>query len=137
MWYSEFRQNTMTNSDGISLRESFSAPDSEQGACAAYGGPWVRWSVIRGNHLAGISKAAWNESTATNSRPYCAGVSLFNQFPDDAVARDSPILNQSGATSGFEMSFAIGSQHLGVPGPNGPNQNTSLIQTLLYRSSTL
>ena len=45
VWYSEFRQNSMVRSDGISLRDSHMAPSGEGGACAAFGGPWIRWSV--------------------------------------------------------------------------------------------
>ena len=54
------------------------------------------------------------------------------------MASQSPIINQNGvqATSGFEMCFAMGSQHLwylgtfgafGTFGAGGPNQNTSQI----------
>ena len=37
-------------------------------------------------------------------------------------------INQNGATSGFEMCFAIGSQHGAPIGAGGPNQNTFLLQ---------
>ena len=48
------------------------------GACAAYGGPWVRWSVIRANALSGISQASLNESAKTGAPPACAAVSIFS-----------------------------------------------------------
>ena len=58
VWFSEFRDNALTRSDGISLRDSYMSKNGEGGACAAYGGPWVRWSVIRGNSMSGISQAS-------------------------------------------------------------------------------
>ena len=54
------------------------APSGEGGACAAYGGPWVRWSVIRSNSLSGISQASLNESAKTEQPPVCAAVSIFS-----------------------------------------------------------
>jgi hypothetical protein len=54
------------------------APSGEGGACAAYGGPWVRWSVIRANSLSGISQASLNESAKTEQAPVCAAVSIFS-----------------------------------------------------------
>ena len=68
----------MSRSDGISIRDSYSSPTAEDGACAAYGGPWVRWSVIRNNSMGGISQASLNQSAKTGQPPSCAGVSLFN-----------------------------------------------------------
>ena len=75
VWFSEFRGNSMARSDGISIRDSFMSKTGEGGACAAYGGPWVRWSAIRGNTMGGISQAALNQSAES---PACAAVSLFN-----------------------------------------------------------
>lgn len=81
VWFSEFRQNVMTRSDGISIRDSYMSKTGENGACATYGGPWVRWSVIRSNTLSGISQASLNESEKTHSAPSCAAVSLFHSGP--------------------------------------------------------
>ena len=69
---------------GISLRDSYMAPSGEGGACAAYGGPWIRWSVIRANSMSGISQASLNESAKTGQPPSCAAVSIFSsgyQYP--------------------------------------------------------
>ena len=78
VWFTEFRQNSMTRSDGISLRDSYMAPTGEGGACSAYGGPWVRWSVIRANSMSGISQASINSSARNGQPPDCAAVSIFS-----------------------------------------------------------
>ena len=68
----------MARSDGISIRDSYMSKTGENGACAAYGGPWVRWSDIRNNTMSGISQASLNESAKTRTAPSCASVSLFH-----------------------------------------------------------
>ena len=89
VWYSEFRQNVMTRSDGISLRDSYLSKGGEGGACAAFGGPWVRWSVIRANIMSGISQASLNESLKNKVQPACAAVSIFaTGYPEGQGSSD-------------------------------------------------
>ena len=53
--------------------------------CGDYGGPWIRWSVIRGNSLSGISLAAIN-TTAPGETPHCAQVNVVNTQTDPSLA---------------------------------------------------
>ena len=53
--------------------------------CGDYGGPWIRWSVIRGNSLTGISLAAIN-TTAPGETPHCAQVNVVNTQTDPSLA---------------------------------------------------
>ena len=58
----------MNDSDGISLADSLNAREYQ---CAAYGGPWVAWSVIRDNSMGGISLAARNGSATAGHGASC------------------------------------------------------------------
>jgi hypothetical protein len=90
----------MARSDGISLRDSHMAPTGEAGACAAFGGPWIRWSVIRKNALSGLSQASLSATAETGEPPVCAAVSIFSsgyvyppkggsESPSDVVAEQN------------------------------------------------
>jgi hypothetical protein len=72
-WFTEFRGNVMVRSDGISLRDSYNTGERE---CAKFGGPWVRWAVIRGNDISGISKASFN-ATMPGNKPNCGAITVF------------------------------------------------------------
>ena len=75
MFFTEFRANTMDSSDGISLADGFEHSSNAEWQCRGYRGPWVAWSTIRNNTLAGISDAARNISAG--SAPMCAAVTVF------------------------------------------------------------
>ena len=93
-------------------------PSGEDGACAAYGGPWIRWSVIRANQMSGTSQAALHDSAKTGGPPACAAVSIFSsgyvyppkggsESPCDVVAEQNVF---SCPTSGLQNSSGY---HLG------------------------
>ena len=76
LFFTEFRGNRMNDSDGISLADSL---NSHESPCAAYGGPWIAWSVVRDNSMGGISLAARNGSATAGhgALPCCAAVTVF------------------------------------------------------------
>ena len=76
MWFTEYRGNSMQASDGVGIRDSYSVAEPQ---CAAYGGPWVAWSVVRANAFGGISLASKNISAMAGggARPRCAAVQVF------------------------------------------------------------
>lgn len=81
----------MENSDGIGLSDG-SGPSNEW-QCAAYVGPWIRWSVVRSNTLTGVSDAARNVSASTGKLPTCASVNLYSNkaYPSTAIVAEQNV----------------------------------------------
>ena len=93
VFFTEFFRNTMENSDGIGLSDG-SGPTKEW-QCAAYVGPWIRWTVVRSNTIAGISDAARNVSAATGKLPACGAVTLMSNgdYPSTAVVAEQNVFH--------------------------------------------
>ena len=64
--------NQLVDSDGIHISDN--SGENTQPECQAYFGPFVRWTVVRRNMMAGLSLASKN-ATLPGQRPQCAGVS--------------------------------------------------------------
>jgi len=106
MLFTEFRGNTMIDSDGISLRAA--NEDSGEAQCAAFVGPWVRYAVIRANSVGGISEAAKFASHGTTLHPACAGIRAVSSglASTDVVAEQNSFSCPPGgnaSTSGYSL----------------------------------
>ena len=93
MWYTEYRGNKMEASDGVGIRDSYNVKEFQ---CAAYGGPWVAWSVIRANQFGGISLASKNVSAMEGggAKPHCAAVSVFGAGSHNDLGTTSDIVGE-------------------------------------------
>ena len=56
MFFTEFLNNKLIDSDGITLKDN--NQDNHEPQCAAFKGPWIRWSVVRRNSLSGYSNVS-------------------------------------------------------------------------------
>eukprot|EP00756_Hemistasia_phaeocysticola_P053707 Hpha_TRINITY_DN29665_c0_g1::TRINITY_DN29665_c0_g1_i1::g.165290::m.165290 len=74
VFFTEFVNNTLIESDGINLRDG----GANYLACGGYTGPWIRWSVIRRNSLSGVSLASIN-TTLPGERTACSSVVLLTR----------------------------------------------------------
>ena len=99
VFFTEFLNNKLTDSNGLNLRDGGNAGYP---MCGDYGGPWIRWSVIRGNSLSGISLAAIN-TTAPGETPHCAQVNVVNKQTDPSLATTDVVTEHQHYTcsSGF------------------------------------
>merc|ERR1712232_22025 len=88
-FFTEFLDNQLYASDGIGLLDkSSTTPGQKLPRYGGFGGPWLRWLVLRGNSLSGISLAAIN-ATAPGEKPVCAGITLTNTGSHAVPSRKS------------------------------------------------
>ena len=80
VWFSELRQNSVTRSHGIPLRDNHMSPSAQGGACSAYNGSCIRRSVIQTNKVSGISNASvfMAKFGTTGGPPASVVVSVFS-----------------------------------------------------------
>ena len=95
MWYTEYRGNEMQASDGVGIRDAYNTAEYQ---CAAYGGPWVAWAVIRANTFGGISLAAKNVSgmAGGGQKPRCADVHIHGAG-SNATGTTSDVVGEQNA----------------------------------------
>ena len=86
MWYTEFLGNTQVRSDGIALLDlqQHQRGNVNQRYCPVYSGAYIRWSLIRRNHMSGISLAQRPERR-------CASVTNSNQNSTDLLSEHNVI----------------------------------------------
>ena len=110
--YTEFLNNSMHNSDGITLLNN---PTIHQPyPCNATPGfisnvSWIHWSIVRRNTISGISQAALS---ANRTHPQCGGVRVAGGMPgpkaiastDVIVEHNSLECPSSGVAWGTEIS---------------------------------
>jgi hypothetical protein len=96
VWFTEFTGNDMIRSDGISLLDNQinpAHPPSYIKACPSYFGHYIRWSVIRRNHISGVSVEAAGERR-------CGAVSNTNKHSTDLMSEHNHIDCPAGAHVG-------------------------------------
>ena len=86
VWYTEFTGNTQVRSDGIALldQQVIRHDGVNQNNCPIYDGAYIRWSLIRRNHMSGISLAQQPEQR-------CASVTNSNRNSTDLLSEHNAI----------------------------------------------
>lgn len=70
LFFAEYYGNNMVNSSGITLH------DNVNPKCPGYGGPLVRWQVLRHNEIAGIAESSL----------YCGSINATSTQSTDVVS---------------------------------------------------
>ena len=100
----EFLGNNLTDSDGIAFVDNWH--NTQLNDCAHRGefpGPWIQWSVVRRNTMAGVSDLARHDANASGVPVRCASFALRaapSANTSDLVAEHQTFRCESGAVAG-------------------------------------